>query len=146
MGESERETAFLGQILSYDDTTEGGRLKARITQAQQEERCVRQALRLPVLLLLLAAVGVGYWEAFVDGNASNMTWSARQSIANGFYGAGLGSLASLLALLGLGAFYRKRTVERQEEGRRFAAKLLQTRLGKPTTPPLSGVVKGEQIP
>ena len=60
MGDREKETAFLGQVLSYDDTTEGQRLKARITQAQQEERCVRQALRLPVLLLLLAAVGLGY--------------------------------------------------------------------------------------
>jgi hypothetical protein len=57
----------------------------------------------------------------------------------------LGSLASLLALLGLGSVYRQRTVERQEEGRRFAAKLLQSRLGNPTTLPLSGVVKGQQI-
>ena len=145
MGYNERETAFLGQVLSYDDTAEGQRLKAKITQAQQEERRVRQALRLPVLLLLLAAVGLGYWEAIVEGGSSNMTWPARQSIANGFYGAGLGSLASLLALLGLGAVYRKRTVERQEECRRFAAKLLHARLGNPTAPPLSGVVKGQQI-
>ena len=145
MGDSERETAFLGQILSYDDTAEAQRLKARITQAQQQERCVRHALRLPVLLLLLAAVGIGYWEAIVEGGVSNMTWPARQSIANGFYGAGLGSLASMLALLVLGALYRKRTVQRQEEGRRFAAKLLQTRLGNPTTPPLSGVAKERQI-
>jgi hypothetical protein len=50
MGYNERETAFLGQVLSYDDTAEGQRLKAKITQAQQEERRVRQALRLPVLL------------------------------------------------------------------------------------------------
>jgi len=145
MGDRERETAFLGQVLSYDDTAEGQRLKARVTQAHQKERCVRQALRLPVLLLLLAAIGLGYWEAFVEGGSSNITWSARQSVANGFYGAGLGSLASLLALLGLGALYRRRTVERQEECRRFAAKLLQTRLGKPTTPPLLGVVQGQQI-
>ena len=145
MGDRERETAFLGQVLSYDDTAEGQRLKARITQAHQKERCVRQALRLPVLLLLLAAVGLGYWEAFVESGSSNMTWPARQSIANGFYGAGLGSLASLLALWGLATVYRKRTVEQQEECRRFAAKLLQTRLGKPTPPPLPGVVQGQQV-
>ena len=145
MGDSEKETAFLGQILAYDDTTEGRRLKARITQAQQAERCVRQALRLPVLLLMLAAAGIGYWQVFAEGGASNLAWFARQSIGNGFCGAGLGSLVSLLALVGLGAVYRKRTVALQEEGRRFAAKLLETRLGNPTTSPLSGVVQGQQV-
>jgi hypothetical protein len=137
MNKSERETAFLGQVLSYDDTAESRSLKASITQAEQAERCVLRALRLPVLLLVVAAVGLGYCKMLLDGNAANITWSAEQSIANGFYGAGLGSLFSGLVLLGLVALYHKRTSERRAEGRRFAAKLLETRLGKPMplTPP-----------
>lgn len=145
LSENERETAFLGQVISYDDTAESRRLKARITEAQQDERCVQRARRLPSLLMVVAAAGLGYWAVFLSHDASKMAWSARQFIANGFWGLGLGSLVSLLVLAGLGAVYRKRTRKRREEGRRFAARLLETRLGKRTPRPLPGAVEEQEL-
>jgi len=145
MSEHERETAFLGQVLSHDETAESQRLKASINQAQQHERCMRRALRLPALWLVLASIGMGYCGTFGDGGASNITWSVRQSVANAFCGAGVGALLSALVLLVLVAVYHKQTCERREEGRRFATKLLEAHLGKPAILPPFGVVKGPEI-
>ena len=150
MSKSENETAFLVGLVSYDDTAESRRLKASVTQAQQDERCVRQALRLPVLLVLVAVVGLGYCQVFLSQrvalpyDASILTWRGRLFIANGFLGLGLGSLFSVLVLVVLAAIYHQRADKRRAECRRFAAKLLETRLGKPTTLPLSGILTGHQ--
>jgi hypothetical protein len=149
MSESERETEFLGQILSYDETAHGQRLKTRIAQAQQDKRCVCRALRLPTLLVLLAAVGLGYWEVFLaervflPPDSSITIQPIRYYIINGVWGLGLGALFSLLVLLGLVAIYHQRVGGLRKEGRRAAAKLLEDRLRKPATLPLFGVLAGE---
>jgi hypothetical protein len=44
---------------------------------------------------------------------------------------GLASLTSLLAFLGAGVVCRKETSHRREVCRRFAAKVLESRLGQP---------------
>jgi hypothetical protein len=113
--------------------------------AQQDERCVKRALRLASLLVVLAVVGLAYWGMFLAGSPSTMAQSSSQVIANAFCGLGLGSLISLLAFVFLGAVYRNRTGQRREEVRQFAEKLLEKRLGNPAIPPLPGAVMGQQI-
>ena len=151
MNESHTETAFLVGVVSYDDTAEGGRLKASVAQAEQDERCVRRALRLPVVLVLLAIIGLGYWEVFLSQRASlsydfsSVTWRGRLFIANGLLGLGLGSLFSVLVLLVLATVYHKQAGKRRRECRRFAAQLLEARLGKRPARPLSGDATGHKI-
>ena len=104
--------------------------------------------RVPVLLVVLATVGLGYWEVFLSEqvflppDASTITGQVRHCRANGLWGLGLGPMFSVLVLCGLIAVYHQRTGQRREEGRRFAAKLSETRLGKPMTLPPYGFVNG----
>jgi hypothetical protein len=135
MSESDRHAAFLKQVICYGATEESVRLKERITQAEAEERCVHRALNLAILLITLAAAGLACWAALWDESASNTPWSARHVIANCLCGLGLGSLISILVFIVLGAVYHRRAGQRREEGRQFAEKLLETRLGKPAIPP-----------
>ena len=147
MTKSETETAFLAQVVSYGDTAASRSLKASINQAHQDERSVRRALRLVALLVVLSAVGICYWKVFLTGReflADDVTYCTLRLIANGFWGLGVGSLISLVALLGLLILYHRRASQWRQEGRRFAARLLETRLGKATTLPTPGVVLNEQ--
>jgi len=57
----------------------------------------------------------------------------------------LGSLISLLAFVVLAMIYRKELDHRREECRRLVTKVLESRLGKPRTTPLPGVVKEQEI-
>jgi CheY-like chemotaxis protein len=150
MTKSGTETAFLAQVVSYDDTAEGRRLRASIHQAQQDEHSVRRAVRLTALLVVLSAVGICYWKVFLTGReflADDVTWWSLRFVANGFWGLGVGSLISLLGLLGLFVVYHRRNARLRQEGRRFAARLLESRLAKATTLttlPAPGVVLKEQ--
>ena len=148
MSENERHTAFLKQVIRYDASEESVGLKERITQAEEDERCVHRALNLVILLITLAAAGLACCAVFWDDSASNAFWSARHVIPNSLCGLGLGSLISVLVFIVLGAIYRRRTGQRREEGRQFAEKLLESRLGKPAIPPRDAraVSTGATIP
>jgi formate hydrogenlyase subunit 3/multisubunit Na+/H+ antiporter MnhD subunit len=131
MSEHQKETAFLRQCLLYDDTDERHKLEERITQAQRDERCVRHALWLMVLLAALAIAGLNYTAVFLEEFPQRMSIFATQFIVQFFCVLSLGSLICILAFVGLGMVYRKTLDQRREECRRLATKLLESRLGKP---------------
>jgi Ni/Fe-hydrogenase subunit HybB-like protein len=145
MSEQQRETAFLRQVILYDDTAERHKLEERITQAQRDERCVRRALGLMALLTALAMAGLCYAAVFLTDYPHNMTRLMTPFFVKVFCALGVGSLICLLAFAGLEVVYRKELEQRREECRRLATKLLESRLGKPRAMPLSGVLKEQEL-
>jgi hypothetical protein len=141
----QRETAFLRQVILYDDTPERRDLEARITQLEREAWCVRRAIWLMAVSSALATAGVCYCAIFLVDFPQNMTLFGTRFMVKAFFALGLGSLISLLAFVILAMIYRKELDQRREECRRLVARLLESRLGKPCTTPLPGVVKEQEI-
>ena len=145
MSEHQRETAFLRRVILYDDSAERHKLEGRITQIQREERCVRRAVWLMVLLAALAAAGLGCCAILYPDYPENTSRFMTRFGSKAFGALGLGALICLPAFLGLGLRYRKQMDEWREECRRLATNLLESRLGKPRRMPLHvGVVKSKQ--
>ena len=136
MSDHQRETAFLRHCILYEDTVERHNLDARLTLALRDERCVRCALWLMALLTALAIAGVCYATVFLTDYPHNMTRLITPFIVKVFCALGVGSLICMLAFAGLGVVYRKALDQRREECRRLAAKLFESRLGKPLITPL----------
>jgi len=131
MTEHQRETAFLRQCILYDDTGECHKLEESITQAQRNERCLRRATGLMVLLTALSLAGLCYAAIFLIDHPQDISLFISPFICKVFCALGLGSLICLASFAGLGVAYRKELDQRREECRRLAAKLLESRLGKP---------------
>jgi hypothetical protein len=145
MNEHQRETAFLKQVILYDDTTERHTLEEKITQAQRDERCVRRAIWLMVLVIALSVAGLSYSAIFLTDYPRKMSQFVAPFMSKVFCVLGLGALFCLLFFSGLGVAYRKELDRRREECRRLATKLLESRLGKPQTTPLSGMFKEQEV-
>jgi hypothetical protein len=131
MSEHQKDTAFLRHCIRYDDTDEHKQLEEGITQIQRDERCVRQAVWMMAIPGALSLAGLGYGAALVD----NFPYNTPQYVINLICALGIASLISLLAFIGLGMVYRRRLDQRREECRRFAMKLLESRLGQPVVTP-----------
>src|ERR1043165_6222204 len=131
MSEHQRDTAFLRQCILYDDTGQRHNLEKSITQLQRNERCVRRAVSLMALLLALAMVGLCYSAVVLADHPQNISGFMTQLVTKVLRALALGSLVCMVAFTGLGMIYRKELDQRREECRRLAAKLLETRLGKP---------------
>src|ERR1017187_5559189 len=125
MSEHQRETAFLRQCILYDESARRQELEEGITQIQRDARCVRRAVWLMAVLMLLAMVGLGYAAVFLN----NFPYNTSKHIINIICALGVGSLISLLAFVGLGMVYRKKLDQRREECRQLVTRLLESRLG-----------------
>jgi hypothetical protein len=131
MSEHQKQTAFLRECLLYDDTPDRHKLEEKITQIQNDERCVRRAVWLMALFAALAMAGLCYCVVFLLDYPQNFSQLLTHSITKVFCVLGLGSLISLMAFVGVGAVHRSKLDQRREECRRLATKLMESRLGKP---------------
>jgi hypothetical protein len=130
MSNHERETAFLRQCIGYDDTDESRNLEEKIAQAQRNERCVRRAVWLVVLLTAVAVAGLCY-SLFLTDLRDN-----KSELPVKIFGAlGLASLLCVPGFLGYWGIYRKELDRRRQECRGLAAQLLESRLGRPSVMP-----------
>ena len=100
-------------------------------QLQRNERCVRRAMWLMVLLVALSMAGLCYSAVVPADDPQSMSQLVMQFASKVFCALGLGSLICLVAFAGLGVVHRNKLDQRREECRRLAAKLLESRLGKP---------------
>jgi len=141
MSQHEKDTAFLRQCLLYDDTGERHQLEESISQLQRDDRSVRRALWLMVVLAALAATGLGYCAVLSADYPQNSSRFMAQIITKVCCVLGLSSLISLLAFVGFWFVHRRQLDRRREECRRLATRLLETRLGKASTIPLPGIAK-----
>ena len=88
-------------------------------------------MSLMALLVALAMVGLCYSAVLLADHPLNLSGFITQLISKVLCALALGSLVCMVAFTGLGVVYRKELDQRREECRRLAAKLLETRLGKP---------------
>jgi hypothetical protein len=84
-----------------------------------------------VVLTALSMVGLGYAAIFLVDHPQDMSQFVKQFVSKVCCALGLGSLICLVSFTGLGVVYRKELDQRREDCRRLAAKLLESRLGKP---------------
>ena len=131
MSEHQKQTAFLRECLLYDDTPDRHKLEERITRIQNDERCVRRAVWLMALFAALAVAGLCYCLIFLLDYPLSMSQLLTHFTAKVFCALALGSLICMLSFMGLGMVYRKELDQRREECRRLAARLMESRLGKP---------------
>jgi hypothetical protein len=144
MSEHQRETEFLRRCLLYDDTAERHELEERLTQAQRDERCVRRAVWLMVLLTAGAGAGLCYSALFQADYPQDISQLTQPFLSKVFCALGLGSLICLTAFVGLGAIYRKELDQRREECRRLATRFLESNLGNACPRPLPGAGKDRE--
>ena len=131
MNHRERQTEFLRQCLLYDERSERHQLEEKLRQIQQNERCVRRAVWLMVLLAALAFAGLAYSAIFLEDFPGNIDGFMDQFITRLLSGLGLGAVICIPVFVGLEFLYRKQLDQWHEECRRLASELLETRLGKP---------------
>ena len=131
MSGNDPETDFLRNCLRYENSAEHDRVDEAITRVQRDERCVWRAVGLMGLLAALSLAGVCYTTVFLADSPENMTQLITPLIVKVFCALGVGSLICMLAFAGLGLVYRKDLDRRRNECRRLAARLLESRLGKP---------------
>jgi hypothetical protein len=126
MNEHERETAFLRRCIGYDNTDESRSLEQKIAQAQNNERCVRRAVWLIILLTAIAIAGLCYAVFLAD-----LRENRSELLVKVFGALGLASLLCLPGFLGYWGIHRKELDRQREECRGLAAQLLESRVGKP---------------
>ena len=73
MSEREKQTRFLKELIRTEDREELQELQARITQAERDERCIRSAVWLMFVLVLISGAGLGYSAVFVREFFDNTT-------------------------------------------------------------------------
>jgi hypothetical protein len=127
MTEHERETAFLREIILYDDTAGRCELERKIGELQRDERCLRRATWLIAVLAALAGVSLGY-GAILQENFPYRGLPLVNYVIGGF---GVASSICFLSFVGLMMVYRKKLNRLREECRRLILTHLESRLGKP---------------
>jgi len=112
-------------------------VEERLSQLHCNERCVRRAVWIMVLLTALATTGLCYSGIFLAEFPQNESPLIIRLLCE----LGLASLICLMVFLGLGMIYRKESHRHREECRRLATKLLESRLGPPGAPPSPADIK-----
>jgi len=145
MTEHQSDIAFLRHCIGYDDTAECHKLEESISTIQRNQRCVRRAVWIMVLLAGIAMTSLCYALLFVDRYPQNLSDFATPFVFKVISALGIGSVICLVAFLGLGVTYRKELNQRREECRRLATRVLVSHLGQPRTRKSPGVVKNQSV-
>lgn len=127
MNEHQRETAFLRNIISFDESGERHKLEQRIGQVQRDERCVKRTAWVMGLLGGLGLAGLGYGMLFGERFPYGNSQLAFEILC-------IVGLAALISLGVLACFLigcRQKLNKIREECRRLIISVLESRLGKP---------------
>ena len=131
MSEHQSETAFLRQIILFENSDEGRKLEQKIAQVQREQRCVNRAAALVALLTALGLAAVGYGVFLQENFLYELDLVLR--LISEF---GLASLICLLGFLFLSLGRQRRLKELRAECRRLISRVVESRLSKPPGDPL----------
>ncbi|HEY5909965.1 MAG TPA: hypothetical protein VJA21_05110 [Verrucomicrobiae bacterium] len=86
----------LKPLIAEDSHRENHPLQDRLTQTVRDERCIRRAVFLTVILCMLSLAGLSYCAILLP----EILYDFRNRVFQTLCGLGLGSLASLVAFLG----------------------------------------------
>ena len=123
--EHERQLVFLQTLILLAEPAEGQRLIERLQKAEREERSIRRAIYLMVLIAALSFSILGYAAVLLPEFLTRAS-----SMALVFSGGCVGSLISLAVFLFFWFWYRQTSHPLHEECRRFVVRGMETRLGK----------------
>jgi hypothetical protein len=123
------ENEILAQCIREDSTGEINRGEERVRHAEGQERSVRRAMWLMVLLTVMAVIALGYSVILLYELPPYQTEIVNHVIVV----VGFASLISLLAFAGFWILCRQRLAARREEGRQVVLRHLARRSG--TRPP-----------
>jgi hypothetical protein len=127
MSEREKHCVFLKTLIQYEREEAVWELQERINKAEKDERCVRSALRLVLVLAFISVSGLAYSAVFIEDFFQN---SSHLPIKI-FTALGLGSILCLGAYMGCWLWYRAIVNRVYEEGRQFLIGLTETRCSHP---------------
>jgi len=130
MSDHRRETAFLKNCLLYDSSDGRQELLSRIIELERNERCVKRAVRVMMVLVALALSGLGYSAILVTHYPTTPSIFIEPFIIKVFGALSVASMACLLAFVGLGMLYRRELNHGRHECRRLIAGLLQSQFGR----------------
>ena len=133
MTERQKETKFIKNLILCEDSDQGRRLQERIKNAEKDEKCIRCAVYLVLVLTLLSVTGLGYSVVLVPSIARFSTHLATRVCC----AVGLGSLICLAIFLGYWFWYRAMSNRVYEECRRFLRAALEGRLKQSPVPSAS---------
>jgi hypothetical protein len=127
MSEHQKETAFLRQIIRFDDTDERHELEAGMVRVQRDQRSVCRAAWIVALFAALGMAGLAYGAIFQE----SFPYGPSQLLVNVICELGLGALISLAAFGVLLATYRRRLNRLRAGCRGLVMKLLECKHGPP---------------
>src|ERR1043166_1353266 len=127
MREHQKETAFLRRCLRYEESAESRQLEDGLIEIQRDERCVRRAAWLMVMLAGLVLAFLGYGVVLLD----NFPYNVPHLVMNTAYALGLVSFISLLVFVVLGIAYRQGVGQRRGKRRQLVGKKMGSRMAKP---------------
>lgn len=129
MSELQRETAFLKDVILYDDSGDRHELEKSIEQVQRDRHCVERVAWVLALSLLMVIAGVVYGMVLQESFPYNLPEVVFRLLCE----LGLALLACLMAFAVLLAVYHLKLNRLREECRQLVKKLLELHLGKPHT-------------
>jgi hypothetical protein len=111
--------AFLKALLLSQDSEEHRQLYDNLEKAEREEKCLRRAIFLMVVLLMISVAGLGYCALLLPEVFHNPTHLLMRSL----FVLGLGSLISQVLFLGYLIWHRSVVIRLHEECRRLVLAL-----------------------
>jgi len=124
MSERQKQADFIKQLLSCDDCQEHRQLQERLVASEKDERCLRRACRLVIVVTMLALAALGYLT-LLPVQESNARIA--QVMHNCFQVLALGSGMCLGVFVALVFWQRSVSQRLYDEGRRFITTQVQNR-------------------
>jgi hypothetical protein len=119
--------AFLKALLLHLDREERRQLYDNLAKAEREGKCIRRAVFLMVVLLMVSVAGLGYCAILLPEVFRNPTHLLVRSLSV----LGLGSLISQVVFLGYLFWHRTVVTRLHEECRRLVLALAQSQFRLP---------------
>jgi hypothetical protein len=133
MSEHKTQGAFLNALIRHVDNADARGLQDKLRNAIREKNCIRRAMFLMLVLLLLSVSGLGYCAVLLPDVFRNPDATLFRTLLV----LVLGSLMSEAALLGC-LFWHQALVGRlHKECRRFMLTVVESRLKESSTAPLT---------
>jgi hypothetical protein len=132
-------SAFLKALLLRLDSEQCRELHANLATAERDERCIRRAMFLMIVLLMLSVAGLGYCAILLPEVFHQSTHPVMRSLS----ALGLGSLISQAVFLGCLFWHRAGVTRLHEECRRLILGLARSQLGGAATPSPDLLVLGQ---
>ena len=123
MSERKKQSEFLMQLIQYEGEDSLYDLQEKIHEAEKQEKCVTTALRLVLVVGLIAISGLGYTVVFLQDffyNPSNI-------FIRIFSAIGLGSAICLVAFAGCWFWYRSNVNHLYNQGRDLIVHVMASR-------------------